>query len=112
MDTPDFVMHETTMGEMTVGYEVYNRELDAAPLFKGLPDNRCQAEHWGYVLKGTFKVDYGNHQETFNQGEVYYLGPGHTPHVFPGTELLEFSPKDEYDKTMEVAAKNLANMKA
>jgi hypothetical protein len=110
MDTEDFVMHEATMGGMNVGYEIYNKKLDAAPFFKGLPDDRCQAEHWGYVLKGSFKVDYGDHQETFNQGEVYYLKPGHTPHVFPGTELLEFSPKAEYEKTMEVAAKNMVAM--
>jgi mannose-6-phosphate isomerase-like protein (cupin superfamily) len=111
MDTQDFVMHEAAMGGMNVGYEIYNKELDAAPFFKGLPDNRCQAEHWGYVLKGSFKVDYGDHQETLSQGDVYYLKPGHTPHVSPGTELLEFSPKAEYDKTMKVVAKNMATMK-
>jgi hypothetical protein len=110
MDTEDFVMHEVTMGGMNVGYENYNKELDAAPLFKGLPDDRCQAEHWGYVLKGSYRLDYGDHEETFNQGDVYYVEPGHTPHAFPGTELIEFSPKAEYEKTMEVAAKNMATM--
>jgi hypothetical protein len=61
-------------------------------------------------LKGNFKVDYGNEQETFSQRDVYYLKPGHIPHVFPSTELIEFSPKAEYDKTMEVTSKNLAKM--
>jgi len=112
VDTKDFVMHETVMGAMNVGYEIYKREVDASAFFKGLPDNRCQAEHWGYVLKGRFKVDYGDHEETFSQGDVYYLKPGHIPHVFPETELLEFSPKAEYDKTMKVVAKNMAAMKA
>jgi mannose-6-phosphate isomerase-like protein (cupin superfamily) len=110
MDTGDFVMHEVAMGGMNVGYEIYNKELDAAPLFKGLPNDRCQAEHWGYVLKGSYRLDYGDHQETFSEGDVYYIRPGHTPHVFPGTELLELSPKAEYEKTMEVAAKNMAAM--
>jgi len=41
-------------------------------------------------------------------GEAYYVGPGHTGEVgLPGTEVIEFSPADEYDKTMAVVAKNL-----
>ena len=27
-------------------------ESDPSPLFQGLPDNMCQAPHWGYIFKG------------------------------------------------------------
>jgi hypothetical protein len=31
-------------------------------------------------------------------GEAYYIGPGHTGEVgLPNTEVVEFSPADEYD---------------
>ena len=41
-------------------------------------------------------------------GEAYYVGPGHTGEVgLAGTQVVEFSPSDEYAKTMAVVAKNL-----
>lgn len=108
MDTKDFVMHETTMGSMNVGYEVFHKDLDATELARGLPDDRCQSDHWGYVLKGKFKATYkGGTEETYKEGDVYYLKPGHIPYVFAGTELIEFSPKDAYKKTMDMVAKNM-----
>ena len=39
-------------GDYTVGFETYTADADLAPLFKGLPDDRCQCAHWGYVIKG------------------------------------------------------------
>ena len=30
--------------------------LRTDPLFAGLPDNRCQCEHWGYIISGTMRV--------------------------------------------------------
>ena len=40
-------------------------------------------------------------------GEAYYVGPGHTPEIFPNTEIVEFSPTAELNATMEVVTKNL-----
>ena len=30
---------------------------DESP-FKGLPDDRCQCDHWGYLFSGSFRVTY------------------------------------------------------
>ena len=30
----------------TVGFETYTADADPAPLFQGLPDDRCQCPHW------------------------------------------------------------------
>ena len=30
---------------------------DESP-FRGLPDDRCQCDHWGYLFKGSFRVTY------------------------------------------------------
>ena len=40
-------------------------------------------------------------------GEAYYVGPGHTPEIFPNTEIVEFSPTAELNETMEVVTKNM-----
>ena len=36
---------------------------DARPLFKGLPDDRCPAPHWGYVIKGRIRIIYADREE-------------------------------------------------
>ena len=70
---------ENFEGGYTVAFETYTADADLAPLFAGLPGDRCQCAHWGYVVKGkiTFKTETGD--ETFEAGDAYYVGPGHTP---------------------------------
>ena len=41
------------LGGYTVGFETFREDADATPLFKGLPDDRCQSPHWGYVVSGS-----------------------------------------------------------
>lgn len=91
----------------TVVFEKYTADADLTPYFKGLPDDRCQSAHWGYVLSGkvTFKTAKGD--ETFEAGDAYYVGPGHTPVLYAGTEIVEFSPTEELERTMEAIAKNM-----
>jgi hypothetical protein len=48
--------------------------------------------------------------EVLNEGDVYYLEPGHAPIFEQDTEILEFSPKAEYQETIEVVARNIAAM--
>ena len=50
--------------------------------------------------------------EVLQAGDVYYLEPGHVPVFEEDTEVLEFSSKEEYQKTIEVAARNIAAMQA
>ena len=33
--------------------------------------------------------------------------PGHTPVLFEGTEIVEFSPTEELDRTFEVVTRNM-----
>lgn len=110
-ESDDVVAHETNMGDMAVAYTIIKKEQDLAPLLKGLPNNQCQARHWGYVLKGRFEVDYGDHKETCNEGDLFYLPPGHVPKASPGTEILQFTPKDENEKTIAAMMKNVAAMR-
>ena len=86
--------------------------FDNAPLFKGLPDDRCQCPHWGYMISGRMRVRYAEREEVISAGDAYYLAPGHTLVVEQAGEVVEFSPKGEYQKTMEVAARNYAATQA
>ena len=100
--------HLTDLGDgYTVAFETYTADADLSPFFDGLPNNQCQAPHWGYVVRGkvTFKTSDGD--ETFETGDAYHVGPGHTPVLFAGTEIVEFSPTDELQQTMDVVTKNM-----
>jgi hypothetical protein len=94
-------------GGYTVGFESYGADHDMAPVFRGLPDDRCQCEHWGYVLKGRVGFRYADHEETYEAGDAYYAPPGHTPILYAGGEIVEFSPTEELNQTLEVVARNM-----
>ena len=91
----------------TVGFESYTQDADLSPLFKGLPDDECQCEHMGYVIKGKVAFRSGDTEEVFVGGDAYYVGPGHTPVLYAGTEVVEFSPTEKLGRTMEVVTRNM-----
>lgn len=103
-------IREAEWDAINVALESFPPGLDTAPLFRGLPDDRCQCPHWGYAVRGRFRVIYQDHEETIVTGDAYYLAPGHTAVFEEPTELVEFSPAGEYQKTVEVAARNVAAM--
>ena len=110
IEADEAIIQEAEWGDIHLGFETYREVFDIAPLLKGLPDDRCQCPHYGYVLKGRMKVRYADHEEVVNAGDAYYIAPGHAPLMEAGTELVEFSPKDEFQKTMEVVERNFAAM--
>jgi hypothetical protein len=99
--------YERLAGGYTVGFESYAADADAGEFFRGLPDDRCQSPHWGYVVRGKVAFRYPQGDETYEAGDAYYAPPGHTPVFFAGTEIVEFSPTDALDETMAVVAENL-----
>ncbi len=96
-------------GGYTVAFETYTEDADLTPFFAGLPDDQCQAAHWGYVIKGKVTFHSATGDETFETGDAYYVGPGHTPVLYAGTEVVEFSPTKQLQETLEVVSKNMEN---
>jgi len=94
-------------GGYTVAFERYTADADLGPFFAGLPDDRCQSAHWGYVVQGRVTFRFGDRDETYETGDAYYAPPGHTPVLYEGTEIVEFSPTDELDRTLEVVTRNM-----
>jgi hypothetical protein len=99
-------------GGMIVSYETFPKGVDATPLFKGLPGDMCQSPHWGYILKGRVRIRTVDGDVVLKTGEVYYLEPGHVPVYEEDTEVLEFSPRKEYQQTIDVVNKNIAAAQA
>jgi hypothetical protein len=100
------------LGGYTVGFETFREHADGTPLFRGLPDDCCQSPHWGYVVAGQITFRFADRDEVYSAGTAYYAPPGHIPVIEAGTEVVEFSPTGEYEKTMEVVAGNLAALQA
>ena len=92
----------------TASFTSFLADMDPAPFFQGLPDDRCQCPHWGYVVKGKMAFRFADREETYEAGDAFYAPPGHTPVMFAGAEVVEFSPTGEMAKTMEVVNRNLA----
>ena len=99
--------YERFDGGYTAAFESYSADVDASPFFAGLPDDRCQCPHWGYVVRGRIAFRYADREEIYEAGDAYYAPPGHTPVCFAGTELIEFSPTDAHDETSAVIQGNM-----
>jgi hypothetical protein len=95
-----------------VGFEAYSEDADLAPFFKWRPNDECQCEHMGYVIRGNVGFRSGVNEELFEAGDTDYVGSGHTPMLYAGTEVAEVSPSEELGRTMEVAIKNVEEMEA
>ncbi|HKP89024.1 MAG TPA: hypothetical protein VJT75_03520 [Thermoleophilaceae bacterium] len=97
----------------TVNFVTFHEDVDGTPLLKGLPDDRCQCPHWGYVLKGAMTFQYVDGDEVIAAGEAFYTPPGHVPVKHePGTEVVMFSPTAELKVTEEAMNRNMRAMQA
>jgi hypothetical protein len=108
LDEPEIEGRYAELGEHTVSFESFHADADPAPLFRGLPDDRCPCPHWGVVLSGRIVVRYPDREETLEAGDAYVMTPGHLPLVFAGTEVVEFSPTAALQATMAVVGANMA----
>ncbi len=108
VDMPEIKIRFVDWGGMTIERGDVIQTVDPAPLFQGLPGDKCQCPHWGIVLKGSLRYRFEDHEEVYSAGEVYYAAPGHTPVCEADTEYVEFSPSDELAKTMAVVERNMA----
>jgi hypothetical protein len=98
------------------GYQVtildLREETDMAPLLKGLPDDLCQCEHWGYVTRGRVTFAFRDHTEVFEAGDAFRVLPGHSPSTIAGTEWVLFSPADQIAPVNEAIQRNMGAMQS
>lgn len=94
--------------------DVYARYIDLpagtdfTPLLVGLPGDRCQCPHWGYVLAGSITVrDADGQEDTSRAGDVFYWPGGHTGWTDDGVTFLEFSPTADILPVLEHLGRQL-----
>jgi len=101
--------HEDVLG-YTVNFVSFRQDVDGTALLKGMPDDRCQCPHWGYVLKGRVTYRFADHDEVFHAGDAFYLPPGHIPLADAGSEIVQFSPAAELHLVSETMMRNAQQM--
>jgi hypothetical protein len=96
-----------------IGFALFREDVDGTPLMKGLPDDRCQCPHWGYVITGRVTFRFGDREEVYDAGDAFYTPPGHIPVKHePGSEIVMFSPAEELRETEAVMMKNMQAMQS
>jgi len=96
----------------TVNFVAFRQDIDGTPLLEGLPGDRCQCPHWGYVLKGRLTYRFADHEEVFEAGDAFYLPPGHIPIVTAGTEYVQFSPSEPLAEVSSTIVRNMQAMQS
>jgi quercetin dioxygenase-like cupin family protein len=97
------------LDDYTLNFLTFHHDVDATPLLKGARGDECQCPHWGSVLQGRLTYRVGDHEESFEAGDAFYLPPGHIPiGNEPGSEFVQFSPTQELLETQAVMRRNMA----
>lgn len=97
----------------TLAAEHYRLEagVDISPLLEGLPDDGCQAAHWGYVVAGRVTVTYtSGDRETCRTGDLVHWPAGHTVRADEDSELVLFSPQIDHQAVMAHMGGRLAEL--
>src|SRR3954453_13762289 len=91
----------------TISMESHLTDLDAAFLFKGAPNDQCGAPHMGCVRKGKYGMRIAEGmEEGFEAGDAFFIGPGHTPIIFAGSEIVYFTPTVEANRELPITMAN------
>lgn len=101
-----FEGRQDKIGEYFVSMEEHTADYDLTPWFKGLPDDACDCEHWGYVLTGPIVYRTKDGEEVFDTGDAFYVAPGHTHVLRKGARMVEFSRTAEHDKVGAAVIRN------
>ena len=98
-------------GDTAVAYVRLEAGADATPLLQGLPNDKCQCPHWGYMLEGAIHVSYSDgKEEVCRAGEMFYWPAGHTVWVEEDTSFVEFSPKKLLKEVYDHIGNKLASV--
>ncbi|WP_370944258.1 hypothetical protein AB5J62_34900 [Amycolatopsis sp. cg5] len=91
----------------SANFTIFDEDIDATKLLKGLPQDQCQCPHWGYVIKGRMTVLTADGEEVYEAGDAFYTPAGHAPSKHQaGTEVIMFSPEEELNKTSKAVSAN------
>jgi hypothetical protein len=105
LDEGSLLSREATWGPVHVVFQSLPAKWTDAGLFADAADGQCPCPHWGYMLRGTMRIIYADHDELVHAGAAYYIPPGHTIRAVTVCELVEFSAEDAYQAALALAAR-------
>lgn len=109
MDVDGILTRGIEWGDQLVRWIRLPAGVDLTPLFVGLPGDRCQCPHAGYVLDGSITLGHADGtEETCRAGDLYYWPGGHTAWTDEGVTFVEFSPSAEIRPVLEHLGAQLA----
>jgi hypothetical protein len=83
------------LGLMTLELSRVKKGFETSELLRGLPGDLCPVSHWGYVVRGSFRIRTPDSEERVQAGQSYYATPGHTLLVDEDCEVVDLSPTEE-----------------
>jgi hypothetical protein len=96
-------------GDLLVRHVDLPPGVDFTPLFNGLPDDRCQCAHWGYIIEGSIHIRYADGTEDVNRaGDLYHWPGGHTGWTDEGVIFIEFSSAKDLVPVLKHVSAQLA----
>ena len=111
LEMPVATFRVAEWANMALAYVRLTAGVDATPLLKGLPDDKCQCPHWGYMLEGAIHVRYSDgKEEVCRAGEMFYWPAGHTVWVEEDTSFVEFSPKKSLKEVYDHIGNKLSSV--
>jgi hypothetical protein len=85
-----------------IGYSWCNQASDNKWMYKGLPNDSCPCDHYGYVKSGSFRILYDDGtEEAVEENAVYFIPGGHIWVYDEPCELIEFNPHDQFQVMIE-----------
>ena len=109
LEVGDILTRGETWGGQLVRHLTLPAGADFRPLFVGLPHDRCDCPHWGYIVSGSITVEYADGTQDVNRaGDLYYWPGGHTGWTDEGVTFIEFSPAEELQPVLEHVGAQLA----
>jgi hypothetical protein len=84
------------VGNMVVSQVRGHKGWTAEDTFAGLPDNMCQAPHWGVVLEGKVRIVTKDGSIDCVKGDAYYQAVPHRVEWLEDSVLVEFTPREEF----------------
>jgi hypothetical protein len=92
--------HLVHVDDWTICFTDIKQDSDLGPILAAaLPEGHCTCPHWGYVLSGTVTVAYPDRTEVLNEGDAFYMPPGHAPSATAGSRFVMFSPTVQLQAT-------------
>ena len=97
-------------GGYTVAFETYTAGRRPHAVLRGATRRPVPGRGLRLRDQGQGHVPLGDGRRDVRDRRRYSVGPGHTPVLYAGTEVVEFSPTEELQQTLEVVSKNMENV--